>query len=588
MLLEIRISNLALIERAEISFGPGLNVLTGETGAGKSILIHALGLLVGERATSEQVGKNAEGRARVEGSFDLSHSPHALHFLRDADLPCDDAQLVIAREVSADGRSRVRINGALSTTAMLRELGSQLVDLHGQHEHQRLLRAESHIQFLDEFGDAPHKKLRNETRDAWQEWQAARRRLDELTANEQQRAQRLDMLQFQADEIDAAGPEAGEDASLVEERARLMNAEKLRASAAQCRDALLGGEESGALLLLTQALKAAREIENYDASVAEWAAELQSALYEIEDAASQARDYADTLEADPLRLEEIETRLHRLNRLKRKYGDSMERVLGYRAEIQDELAKLNISEEELGGLREASEKQRANYLGIAQKLSKSRRTLAAKFSSQVVGHLQTLAMERARLEVGFEELEKGSADGTDGVEFLFCANPGQPLRPLARIASGGEISRVMLALRSALFAPQSDEPASGVVPILVFDEVDTGIGGVTAEALGAKMHELARGFQVFCVTHLPQIARRADSHLGVLKESDEAQTKVSVTKLEGDSRVRELARMMGGETGATLRHAQELLQDAQAQNGQSAPAKPINVAKPAKKKKASV
>jgi DNA repair protein RecN (Recombination protein N) len=565
MLLELRISNLALIERAEIHCGPGLNVLTGETGAGKSILIHALGLLVGERSTAEQVGKAGEDnggirRARIEGSFDLSAAPRALAYLQEHDIPIDEHQLIVTREVSSDGRSRVRINGQLATAATLRELGDTLVDLHGQHEHQLLLRPETHGGFLDAYGDEAHGALRAATRDAWQEWQSAQRRLRDLTANEQQRAQRLDMLRFQADEIDAAAPEAGEDTQLFEERARLLNAEKLRDAAALCRDALLGGEDPGASTLLTQALRAAREIEAVDGSVAEWAQQLQSALYEIEDAAAQARDYADTLEADPLRLEEIEARLHRLNRLKRKYGDSLESVLAYRAEIGDELDRLNISEEELGTLREEAESKQARFLDAARRLSQSRHELAKRFATEVEIHLKTLAMERTRFEVGFETDETGSAEGIDRIEFLISPNPGQPLRPLARIASGGEISRVMLALRSALAAPtQDDTPAQGVIPVLVFDEVDTGIGGVTAEAVGAKMHELARSFQVFCVTHLPQIARRADSHYQVLKESDEAQTRVSVTRLEGEDRVRELARMMGRESEATLRHARELL-----------------------------
>jgi DNA repair protein RecN (Recombination protein N) len=228
----------------------------------------------------------------------------------------------------------------------------------------------------------------------------------------------------------------------------------------------------------------------------------------------------------------------------------------------------------LAGLRDETGAQQRKFLAAAQKLSQSRRKLAQRFEAQVLGHLQTLAMERARLEVGFESDESGSPDGIDGVEFLFSANPGQPLRPLARIASGGEISRVMLSLRSALFAPNSDEPASGVIPVIVFDEVDTGIGGVTAESVGEKMRELARGFQVFCVTHLPQIARRADSHYRVLKESDEAQTRVSVTRLEGEERVREVARMMGRESETTLQHARELLNtvdgDASTRNGSSA------------------
>jgi DNA repair protein RecN (Recombination protein N) len=565
MLHELRIQNLAVIARADISFGPGLNVLTGETGAGKSILISALGLLIGERAASEQVSGE---RAFVEGVFDLSKSPNARAFLDEQGIELEDeSTLIVAREISGEGRNRVRLNGRLVTASTLRELGSVLVDLHGQHEHQLLLRPESHLGFLDAFGDSQHSQLRESTRAAWEEWREAQKRFDEITQSSQQRAQRLDMLQFQASEIDALTPEAGEDEKLVEERARLMNAEKLRDAAAICRDALQGDEEIGAVGLARQALQAAREIEKYDASISSWLEELQSAIYQLEDAAGEAKEYSDSLEADPLRLEDIEARLHRLNRLKRKYGDSIEQVLAYRAQIEDELKDLNLSETELDELRESAQFLRGEYLRASQKLAASRRELAESFSRQLVSQLQTLAMERAQFEVHFENDEIGSAHGTDRVEFLLSANPGQPPRPLARIASGGEISRVMLALRTVLaqteYSSSSERvPAAGKVPIIVFDEIDAGIGGVTAEALGEKMQELARSFQVFCVTHLPQIAKRADHHLQVRKTTEQASTSVQITVLEGEARVQEIARMMGRESEANLLHARELLKNA--------------------------
>ena len=585
MLLELRIQNLALIERAEVQFGAGLNVLTGETGAGKSILIHALGLLVGERSTSEQVGKieeNGVRRARVEGAFDLSHAPLAHQFLRDNDFPAEENELVIAREVSSDGRSRVRINGQLASASTLRDLGNLLVDLHGQHDHQLLLKPETHREFLDQFGDTNHQQLRENVRIEYSNWKAAQKRLNELSSSEQSRAQRLDMLSFQAQEIDGIAPQEGEDETLQDERARLMNSEKLRDAAARCRDALLGNEEAGATTLLNFALKAAREIENVDASVSDWVEELQSAIIEIDDAATQIRAYADTLDADPLRLDEIEARLQRLNRLKRKYGDSLDRVLEYRANIEEELSRLNVSEGELELLRTEAEVLHQKFLRAAEKLSDARKTLAKRFESGMVAHLKTLAMEKTRFQVGFERDENGSAEGIDRIEFLFSANPGTPLRPLARIASGGEISRVMLSLRSALFAPTDDSPASGVIPVLVFDEVDTGIGGVTAEAVGEKMRELARGFQVFCVTHLPQIARRADHQYRVLKESDDAQTRVSVVPMRGEERVREMARMMGRESEANIRHARELLNGAEESSTRNGDAPKSSARKPRK------
>lgn len=588
MLLDLRINNLALIDNAEIQCGPGLNVLTGETGAGKSIIVQALGLLVGERAAMEHVGQGSEAtragvpRALVEGAFDLTPAPAALARLRDEEIVAeDDSLLVIAREITADvgtggGRSRVRLNGRLATAATLREIGTMLVDLHGQHEHQLLLRPESHLGFLDGYGDERHASLRESVRVSYETWQGARRRLDEVSKNEQQRAQRLDMLQFQAGEIDSAQLDLNEDDLLAEERARLVNAEKLRAAAAACRDALDGSEVSGAVALAENAHKAASEIAGIDASVAAWVRELESSIHQLRDAAAESRAYAESLEVDPHRLEEVEARIHQLARLKRKYGETLVDILRYRDEVEAELSNLNLSEVELAELQSIAESARCEYLAMADKLSRARRKLAGAMSGAVVAQLQTLALEHARFDVQFESVgdvaggesaAAASAEGIDRVEFMFSANPGQPLRPLARIASGGEISRVMLALRTAQVATEStaggrkagEEIRTQRIPVIVFDEVDAGIGGVTAEAIGEKMQELARSFQVFCVTHLPQIAKRADRHYRVAKESDEEQTRVSVNLLSGEERVRELARMMGQESEANLRHARELL-----------------------------
>jgi len=571
MLHELRIANLAVIEQSEITFGPGLNVLTGETGAGKSILISALGLLIGERAAAEQAGN---GKAFVEGIFNLSRSPGAQAILAEQGIELEEGNgLLVTREISAEGRNRVRLNGRLATAGMLREIGLMLVDLHGQHEHQLLLKSESHLEFLDNFGGEEHAALLQNTREAWHTFHAAQKQLQELNQNQQQRAQRLDMLQYQVDEIDSLAPQDGEDETLTEERTRLLNAEKLREAAALCRDALHGEEAPGALGLARQALQAARDIETTDGTVTGWVEELQSAIYQLEDAGEEARAYADSLEADPLRLEEIEARLYRLNRLKKKYGDSLAQIFAYRLEIGDELARLNLGENETEELRGQVEKLRDGYFAQAKKLSQSRRKLAKIFADEVVAQLQTLAMERAKFEVGFEpndtHAESATEMGIDRVEFLLSANPGQPPRPLARIASGGEISRVMLALRTVLARTENKDgkrtPSSGKVPIIVFDEIDTGIGGVTAEAVGEKMQELARSFQVFCVTHLPQIAKRADHHLQVVKDSDDSHTRVQVRQLQGEERVHEIARMMGRESEANLRHAREMLDSLQNQ-----------------------
>jgi len=558
MLQELRISNFALIERAEIVAGEGFNVLTGETGAGKSILIAAFGLLLGNRATGEGVGGGAS-KAVIEGAFDLSDSPRVRRFLEEQEIESDDNGLIISREVEKSGRSKVRLNGRMATAQTLALLGELLVDFHGQHANQHLLRPEAHLGFLDAFGDAKHGALRQKTRESFRAWQSAQKKLSELSSNEQARAQRLDMLQFQAGEIDKAKLQDGEDDVLDEERFKLSNSEKLRSAAALCRDLLLGDDEPGAVSLGQRALKSAKEIQAVDAQVSLWLEQLQSALLEIEDAAQSARDYADSLDADPHRLEQIEARLFKIGRLKRKYGASVSEILEHRREIEAEIAGLTLSDEQIGELKIEVEKLKTAFFADAEKLSSARQKLAKGFTSSVVEELSALAMEKARLEIGFSRIENGSSEGVDRVEFLFSANPGQEVRPLAKIASGGEISRVMLALRSVLREKRGSDEDDAGVPIVVFDEVDAGIGGLTAEKVGEKMQQIARGHQVFCITHLPQIAKRADHHFRVEKQSGRDFTSVSVVPLSGQERVVELARMMGSESKANLQHARELL-----------------------------
>ena len=557
MLLELRISNFALIERAEIAPGGGFNTLTGETGAGKSILIQALGLLLGERAAAEQVG-NTQSKAIVEGAFDLTDAPRARHWLEENGFPVDDDALIVAREVESSGRSRVRLNGRLATATGLRELGRFLVDLHGQHENQQLLSPDAHLLFLDQFGDSSHAALKQQVGAAHKAWRAAARAVAELSRNEQARVQRLEALQDQAAEIDKAKLQVDEDENIAEERARLMNAEGLRQNAALCTGSLWGDEELGALGLARQALKAARDLELVDASIAEWVNQMQSAILDLEDTAESARAYSETLDADPARLEKIEARLFKINRLKRKYGATVADVIEYRAQIETEIGELNLSDEQIADLKTEAAARKAEYYELADKLSNDRKKLAKQFAKEVVEQLSGLAMEKARFEIGFERLEKAASSGVDAVEFLLAANPGQPLRPLAKIASGGEISRVMLGLRSVL----RDTEAEHRVPIVIFDEIDAGIGGLTAEKVGEKMSEIARHHQVFCITHLPQIAKRADHHFRVVKAAGDAATTVDVTPLDGPARVEELARMMGSESRANLEHAKTLLKDA--------------------------
>jgi DNA repair protein RecN (Recombination protein N) len=564
MLLELRVSNLAVIDQVELTFQPGLNVLTGETGAGKSILIHAIGLLLGERGAAEEVGLG-KSAATVEGLFDISGNPLSQDALRELGIAVEDDGMVVLsrREITADGRSRCRINGRGATVTMLRDIGRNLVDLHGQHEHQSLLRVETHLDFLDIFAGDACLKLREQYRGVYRELKDVEERLHTLLFDEKQRAQRVDMLQFQMQEIDAAKLEVDEDARLTEERSRLANAEKLREAAQACLALLSGDDNAGAIDAVGRAVVFLRDMQSAESAAAAWTDNLQTALYQLQDVASELRDYLEKLEADPARLEEIEARLHLITRLKRKYGDTINQILQHRAGIEEEYRSLTHSDEQVAELEQRQAARRQKLAALGQKLSDARRKAAKNFEKAVVTHLQSLAMERVKFGVQFEPVPSRDGDGAefhftergiDQIEFLLSPNPGQPLRPLARIASGGELSRVMLALKTALSRRHE-------IPVLIFDEIDVGIGGAAAEAVGVKLKELAQFAQVFCVTHLPQIARYADAHFSVRKDATEERTTVSVTRLNEQERVHELARMLGGAkvTEATLRHAQELV-----------------------------
>jgi DNA repair protein RecN (Recombination protein N) len=371
------------------------------------------------------------------------------------------------------------------------------------------------------------------------------------------------MLQFQMQEIDAAKLEVDEDARLTEERSRLANAEKLREAAQACLSLLSGDEDAGAVDAVGHAASFLRDMQSAESAAAAWTDNLQTALYQLQDVASELRDYLEKLEADPARLEEIEARLHLITRLKRKYGDTINQILQHRAGIEEEYRSLTHSDEQVAELEQRQAARRQKLAALGQKLSDARRKAAKNFEKAVVTHLQSLAMERVKFGVQFEPVPSRDGDGAefhftergiDQIEFLLSPNPGQPLRPLARIASGGELSRVMLALKTALSRRHE-------IPVLIFDEIDVGIGGAAAEAVGVKLKELAQFAQVFCVTHLPQIARYADAHFSVRKDATEDRTTVAVTRLNEQERVHELARMLGGAkvTEATLRHAEELV-----------------------------
>ncbi|MGE5590241.1 MAG: DNA repair protein RecN [Bacillota bacterium] len=566
MLAEIYIESFALIDKLRLRLGAGFNVLTGETGAGKSIVIDAVELVLGGRASADYV-RTGSDRALVEAAFDVSGVPHLSGVLQELGFEPEGDTLVLSREIQKSGRSTSRINGRPATASMVKTLSRHLLDLHGQHEHQSLLEVESHRRLLDLFGDQPLQKRLTEVRGLADELQELDRRLADLGGDDRDRARQVDLLRFQLSEIDAAALRSEEEEELAVERRRLANAERLAQSCRAAYGSLYEGnaDESAAVDLLGHAETALSEAARLDPTLAPLLEQLQGARVQLEDAARELARYRDGVEFNPERLAEVESRLDLLASLKRKYGDSVAEILAFRHEAAAGLERLESAAE----LREELQQQRQalleRYGQAAQALHEARSRAGAALSRAVSGELKDLHMPHARFEVAvsLETAGDGSPavrrEGADAVEFLFSANPGEPVRPLARVASGGELARVALAFKVAL--SRVDQ-----VRCLIFDEIDTGVSGRAAEAVGRKMAVAAQGRQVICVTHHPQIAALADHHVRVSKREAQGRTSTQLEVLDEAGRVDELARMLGGSTitAVTVQLARELLAAGQA------------------------
>jgi DNA repair protein RecN (Recombination protein N) len=567
VLRELRIRNLAVIEAVTVPFGPGLNILSGETGAGKSILIDALTLLLGERAQPGDAIRTGAQSATIEGSFAMARKSAVPGLLAGHGVGLEDGQLVVRRELVRGGRGRAFLNDATVTLALLERLGDALVELHGQHEHQALLRPGRHLELLDAFGGLG--VLRERVRQRHAEWQRVAAERERLRAETQDRAARAARSREALGEIDAAGIQAGEEDGLRDERRRLQSAEKLAAGAGLAYG-LLYDEPGAAAAGLGRATAALRDLARLDAGVTPVVQALEAVAAQVDEAVRALRRYRDGLVADPGRLDEIERRLDALARLKRKYGDDLGAVLARRAELAAELDALARAEEEDARLGERLERLRAELGTRALDLAARREQAAGRLGELTTAELAALDLDKAAFRVRLVREPAGPGEpgvgpegwrlgphGVEQAEFLFSANPGEEPRPLQKVASGGELSRAMLALRVVL-------AATDAVPILVFDEVDAGIGGKTADVVGRKLRQAARGRQVLCVTHLPQIAAYADHHLRVTKREEGGRVLAEVAPLARAERVREVARMLGGETvtETSLRHARELIDQA--------------------------
>ncbi|MHB0875334.1 MAG: DNA repair protein RecN [Anaerolineae bacterium] len=571
MLAEITIRNFAIIDEVTLNLAPGFNVLTGETGAGKSIIVDALGAVLGER-TSADVIRSGENAATIEAFYELSDPLAArLQALIEREgLGGDDAHyLVLSREIRGGGRSIARVNGHLTSAAVVRQIGELLIDIHGQTEHLSLLRVPEHINFLDRYAHLGAERA--EMAGLVERANRTRAEIRSLRDDSRARERRLERLQYEVNEIQAAKLGAGEEDELRGERTRLANAERLIELAGSAYEAVYASQEEtpAAVDLIGQSLQWLIDLERIDPSLASVREKAEALAAEAEELARALRTYRDSVEYNPSRLEEVEERLALISNLKRKYGSSVAEIVAYGDKAAAELEQLSGGEERLTELERELEAIRTEAGVIATSLSQRRQEGAVELAKRVEQQLGDLAMERALFRVGFtrQESEDGipvdghrfafDRTGVDRVEFLLAPNVGEPLRPLARIASGGENSRLMLALKTVL--SEADDTGT-----LIFDEIDTGIGGRLGHVIGGKLAGLARQHQVLCVTHLPQLAAFADVHLRVGKEVVGDRTRTVVTPLSTEERLHELATMLGGVSQATQSSAREMLERAQA------------------------
>jgi DNA repair protein RecN (Recombination protein N) len=554
VLVELVVENYAVIEKVRVRFHPGLNLLSGETGSGKSIVVDALGLLFGARTSAEMVRSGAE-RARVAGIFEVAPAPSLLKLLDAAGIEIEDHELLIEREVLTNGKSRAFVGGRTATAALLKELAPHLGDIHGQHDQQQLFSPATQRDMLDTFAGA--EELLSETASLYDRWRRTSAEFEDLDRSAQEKLRLTDLWAFQRKEIEAVAPAPAEDAQLENERRVLRNVVRIEEAANAAYAALYDTPESvtAQLRVVTRRLE---ELTRIDQSIADVLGTLQPATIAADEAAHALRHYLGKLEADPGRLDEVEARLASLEKLKRKYGATVEEVIAFLEDVRTQLAAVENSTERRDALLKEIDSLSASYQAAAAKLTAKRKDAARQLAKRVEHELASLAMEKTRVEIRVGPAT-WSEYGSDAVEILISPNVGEELKPLEKIASGGELSRVALALKTCTAPPGSSRIAAPRT--LVFDEVDAGVGGSAAEAVGRRLKKLAGSSQVLCVTHLPQIAGFADHHYYVEKRSGKGRTTASIEELSPEERTREIGRMLSGErvTPEALRHAEQLL-----------------------------
>ena len=561
MLQELNVEGYAVVAKLRVRFQHGLNLLTGETGSGKSIVVGALSLLLGARAATEVIRPGCR-RARIAGVFEVTETPALTVLLSESGVELEQGELIVEREVLDNGKSRAYVNGRLVTLAFLHSLAPLLGDIHGQHEQQSLFSARTQLDMLDAFAGTADDSAK--VAGIYRAWRRADARLRELRGNEQERLRLSDLYRFQHREIGEAKLDPAEVEQLTLRRDVLGNLARVEENATLAYDVLYDSSVS-ATTQLAAAQKALKDLIALDPSLGSLKERLEGARANIEDAAFEIRSYVDRLEPNPDALAAIEDRLALIEGLKRKYGATVEEVLAYGREVATRLEELQSSDSAIAETEQQRQEAAGQYEALAKSLSERRHKAASKLQSQIEKELASLAMQKARFEIAFEEPAEGaagwSASGSDRVRFLVSANPGQPPRPMAQVASGGELSRITLALKSCLVSTFGKRRKTDAPRTLVFDEIDSGVGGRVAEALGRRLKKLSDTHQVLCVTHLPQIAGFADAHYFVEKEERKSETFASVAELSDSQRVDELARMLSGAevTSTAVKHAHQML-----------------------------
>lgn len=553
MLQELAIKNFAIIDALTISFDGGMTVLTGETGAGKSIIIDAVGLLAGGRASSDLI-RHGENKTVVQGLFEMPDTPYLFDLMNDYGITPDRDQVVLQRELSNNGKNVTRVNGTLVTVAVLREIASHLIDIHGQNEHQELMNPQKHLYLLDQFGDESLAALLHAYEESYAEYQQIQTERSNLMLDEQQNIQRIDLLTFQINEIEQANlTDDNEEAALIEERNLLANYQRILQGLTTLY-AVLQGDEGNVIDQVGIGLEAIQRIESFGKNYQDLATNISESFYQLQDAAATIRNEMDEMSYDEGRLNDIELRLETLKQLKRKYGSTIKEIKAYYEAIVVELDMISNKESYLNQLQKRYDKAYVILIQVGADLTKKRREMGRKLEIEVQNQLKELYMDKATFQVVFKEQEAIRSNGLHDVEFYIAPNVGEPPKPLAKIASGGELSRMMLAMKTIFTQTQG-------ITSIIFDEVDTGVSGRVAQAIANKIHVVSEHSQVLCITHLAQVAAISDQHFFIEKAVIEERTYTHVEKITGTKRTAEIARMLAGTeiTDLSIAHAEELL-----------------------------